>query len=256
MNEQDVEVSLKVIVVGNGCVGKTSLATLFAKGAMTENYKKTIGTDFMEKTIQLKGEHIKLMIWDTAGQEMFATITKNYYKGAGAVVYAFSTTDRESFLEIERWKRKVEDECGSNIVSVLVQNKIDLIDQSQITVQEVEDLARRLGIRLYRTSVKQNILVNDVFEYLAMQYLHRGAPKGAEAVPDIGSFNSSSSSSSLSSTVEKSLGEFKTASNQPSSPVVDLKPVRRTNGKKSGLCYVVNTYLFLTICLIYSLITD
>jgi Ras-related protein Rab-23 len=58
----------------------------------------------MEKEITMaSGENVRLMLWDTAGQEMFANLTKNYYRGAGAVVYTFSTTDRESFSAIERW---------------------------------------------------------------------------------------------------------------------------------------------------------
>jgi GTPase SAR1 family protein len=134
--------------------------------------------------------------------------------GSGAVVYAFSTTDRESFLAVENWKRKVDEECG-DIPCVLVQNKIDMLAQAQVdpyvgramheiawlsnrgcthgcsehalmsgqSVQrglngtsiirciacllvlfiraEVEDLARKLGIKLYRTCVKDNVLIEE-----------------------------------------------------------------------------------------------
>lgn len=146
---------LKVIVVGNGQVGKTSMITRFARGVWTDAYKKTIGTDFMEKEVFVPAmnETVKLMLWDTAGQEMFSKLTRNYYRGtatyifishrnmqhltslvlccigAGAVVYVFSTIDRDSFLEIERWRAKVEEECGP-ICSVLVQNKIDMLDKA------------------------------------------------------------------------------------------------------------------------------
>ena len=65
------------------------------------------------------------MLWDTAGQEEFDAITKAYYRGAQACVVAFSTTDRSSFDAVQKWKKKVEDECGA-IPMVLVQNKIDL----------------------------------------------------------------------------------------------------------------------------------
>ena len=65
------------------------------------------------------------MLWDTAGQEEFDAITKAYYRGAQACVVAFSTTDRASFDAVQKWKKKVEDECGA-IPMVLVQNKIDL----------------------------------------------------------------------------------------------------------------------------------
>lgn len=88
---------------------------------------------------------------------------------------AFSTTDKESFEALERWKEKVsrvggcimwvwfiqvEGECGS-IVMVLVQNKIDLIDESAVSAEEVESLAKRLKLRLFRTSVKENFNIDE-----------------------------------------------------------------------------------------------
>jgi Ras-related protein Rab-23 len=154
-------------------VGKTSLLTRFARGEWTDTYKKTIGTDFMEKEIFVSstGENIKLMLWDTAGQEMFSELTRNYYKGAGAVVYMFSTVDRASFLEVERWQQKVEAECGK-IASVLVQNKIDLLDEASVKKVEVEDLASRMGVKLYRACVKSDIMVNEIFEYVAELFLN------------------------------------------------------------------------------------
>ena len=77
------------------------------------------------------GEDVRLMLWDTAGQEEFDAITKAYYRGAQACVIAFSTTDHASFEAVKKWKRKVEDECG-HVPMVLVQNKIDLLHESQV----------------------------------------------------------------------------------------------------------------------------
>ena len=77
------------------------------------------------------GEDVRLMLWDTAGQEEFDSITKAYYRGAQACVIAFSTTDRKSLLAVRRWKKKVEEECGL-IPTVLVQNKMDLLYQAEV----------------------------------------------------------------------------------------------------------------------------
>ena len=82
------------------------------------------------------GEDVRLMLWDTAGQEEFDAITKAYYRGAQACVVAFSTIDRSSFEAVKKWKTKVEDECGgsgSGLPMVLVQNKIDLMHQSAVS---------------------------------------------------------------------------------------------------------------------------
>ncbi|KAL3663014.1 hypothetical protein V7S43_011956 [Phytophthora oleae] len=184
----DFDKTLKVIVVGNGNVGKTSMTTRYAKGRYTGTYKKTIGVDFMEKTLELRdlGETINLMIWDTAGQEEFDTLTSRYYKGAGAVIYVFSTVDRASFDDLSKWKRKVEEECGQ-ICSVLVQNKIDLEDDAAMTRDEVEDMADYLNMRLYRSCVQDNINVGEVFRYLCRRFLKSGddGDETVHAVTDI-----------------------------------------------------------------------
>nr|PNR63214.1 hypothetical protein PHYPA_001639 [Physcomitrium patens] len=167
LQEEDFESEVKVVVVGNGCVGKTSMIKQFCKGQYSDEYKKTIGVDFLEKHqfVQALEEEVKLMLWDTAGQEQFHSITRSYYRGAKAAVLAFSTTDRESFNAIPLWKHKrfrlscrkstkvspvsnstlpptltglyglkyqVEEECGP-IPMVLVQNKVDLLEEAVIS---------------------------------------------------------------------------------------------------------------------------
>lgn len=154
------------VIVGNGGVGKSSMIQRYCKGIFTKDYKKTIGVDFLERQIEIDGEDVRIMLWDTAGQEEFDCITKAYYRGAQASVLVFSTTDRASFDAIKEWKRKVENECNE-IPTVIVQNKIDLIEQAVVSADEVETLAKMLNCRLIRTSVKEDINVASVFRYLA-----------------------------------------------------------------------------------------
>jgi small GTP-binding protein len=124
MDLGDLETTVKVIVVGNGGVGKSSMTARYCRGVFTSTYKKTIGVDFLEKTIEVSDlETVKLMIWDTAGQEEFDALTASYYRGTGACALVFSTVDRASFEAVEKWKRKVEEQCGP-IVMVMVQNKV------------------------------------------------------------------------------------------------------------------------------------
>ena len=96
------------------------------------------------------------------GQEEFDAITKAYYRGANACLIVFSTTDRDSFLSIEKWKSKVEFECG-HIPMAIVQNKMDLSHQTLVDRHEVENCAKRLKCKLFRTSVKDNINVENGF---------------------------------------------------------------------------------------------
>jgi Ras-related protein Rab-23 len=243
MECDDLETIVKVIVVGNGGVGKSSLTARYCKGTFTSTYKKTIGVDFLEKTLDsglTTGESVKLMIWDTAGQEEFDSITASYYRGAGACAIVFSSTDRASFEAVERWKQKVEAEFEGKTYPILclVQNKADLIDSenggsgvsggngnnAQMSAIEVESLAKRLNMRLFRTSVKLDTNVKDVFEHLATEYILRsqappmvskqseektsdtksGSISSSISISSSSNLNNSSSTSSLSSSVSSS----------------------------------------------------
>ena len=100
----------------------------FCKDLFVENYKKTIGVDFQEKSLSNKDgkSEIRLMVWDTAGQEDFNAITRSYYRGSHAAVFVFSTNDRGSLAAVRNWKKVVDEECPG-VFSVLVQNKVDLL---------------------------------------------------------------------------------------------------------------------------------
>jgi len=177
--EQDFDVTIKVIVVGNGQVGKTSMITRFAKGIFTNEYKKTLAVDFLEKKlfVSAANEEITYLLWDTAGQEEYDSITRGYYKGAGAAIIAFSSIDRASFDAVRQWHQKVKDECGE-IPMVLVQNKVDLISQAAMSATEAEDIARSLRLKLYRTCVKQNMNIQEVFEDVGAEFVNRGGESG------------------------------------------------------------------------------
>lgn len=221
--------AIKVVVVGNGAVGKSSMIQRYCKGIFTKDYKKTIGVDFLERQIEVNDEEVRLMLWDTAGQEEFDAITKSYYRGASAGVLAFSTVDRASFEAIEKWKKKVEEEVGS-IPLVLVQNKIDLVEDAVIEPEEAEALAKRLKVRFYRTSVKENLNVDDVFRYLTDKYIQKihaiDTEDNATTNAKIGIFNTTAPPNSLPS------GN----NNDSGNDTIQLRPTKqRTKGKKQPL---------------------
>ncbi|KAK9824463.1 hypothetical protein WJX72_010475 [[Myrmecia] bisecta] len=223
--EQDFEREIKVLVVGNGGVGKTSMIRRFSKGDFTHEYKKTIGVDFMEKVqyIPSLGEDVKLMLWDTAGQEEFDSITRTYYRGAGAAVLTFSTTDRASFEALSSWKDKVQAECG-DIAMVLVQNKVDLLDQAQVSSEEAEQLARRLQLKFYRACVKENLNVGEVFTYLVELHNKKAAAGGPRQAHATATIATTSSVKAMHTAPGDDAAE---------SPAINLKPAKqRTGGKK------------------------
>ncbi len=160
---------LKLIVVGDGGVGKTAISVRFAEGVFQDDYKMTIGVDFSIKTINvpINGEirRVKLQIWDTGGQEQFSYIRPLYYKGAVGGVVVFDLTDRKSFENLDRWFTEVADNCLS-IPLVLVGNKADLFDR-KIDPVEVETITKKLNIDYLESSARSGQSINSIFETLS-----------------------------------------------------------------------------------------
>jgi len=169
----DEAIALKIVVVGNGGVGKSSMIQRFATGVFTKDYKKTIGVDFLEKSLKLAGLEVRLMLWDTAGQEEFHSITRAYYRGAQGCVIVYSCSDNDSFKTVEDWKQRVQNECGE-IPMVLVHNKNDLDEREQrVKRAEGEAKAAKLKIPFQATSVLRDQGVNEVFKRLSRANLEQ-----------------------------------------------------------------------------------
>ena len=90
----------KIIIIGDSGVGKSSLMIRFTKGEFLENYMMTIGISHSWKVVEIDNMKIKLNIWDTAGQEKYKTITRNYYKNTNGAVISFSINSRDSFSSV------------------------------------------------------------------------------------------------------------------------------------------------------------
>ena len=166
---EDMNASLKIIVVGNGQVGKTTLTIKYVKNIYTTEYKKTLGVDFLNTQRYIKSidKEVDFYIWDTAGQDYYNSITRRYYKGADAALIVFAINDKDSFDNIISWYDKIYQECD-NIPIILVMSKIDLKHEAVVSDIEAENLAKKLNIDFMKVSSKDNIMVNEVFEKLAI----------------------------------------------------------------------------------------
>ena len=104
----------KIILVGNGNVGKSSVLRSVTGWPFIDNYDTTIGMDFGVFLIKIDDKVIKLQIWDTAGQETFRTITKVSYRGAKCVILWYDITNRESFDSLDSWYREIQNNIAED----------------------------------------------------------------------------------------------------------------------------------------------
>jgi len=132
--------TLKIILLGDSGVGKTSLMNRYSTGKFTGQYKATIGADFLSKeiavTLPRTGERkaCVLQIWDTAGQERFQSLGVGFYRGADAVILVYDTTDPDSLEHLDHWRADFLDQVGggmSNLAQsfpfVVLGNKVDKV---------------------------------------------------------------------------------------------------------------------------------
>ncbi|NHJ85720.1 MAG: GTP-binding protein [Asgard group archaeon] len=162
----------KVIIVGAGKVGKTSLTIRFAEDRFRESYLPTLGVDFLTKNVTLNEEHIKLQLWDTGGQEFVISLLPFYYSGAAGGVLVFDITNRNSFNSLDYWLKQIRQNAG-DIPVMLAGNKIDISDQRKISSEEAQEFAKTRNLLYLETSAKTGVSVPDLFENLVKEIMFR-----------------------------------------------------------------------------------
>lgn len=156
----------KIVVIGDSCVGKTTLTNQFTSGKKgPEEHVSTICVDFGIKIVNV-GAPVKLQIWDTAGQECFRSITSNYYQNSTGFVAVYDVTRRESFYHVQEWIDQVKKACQENVVGILIGNKTDKKNRS-VTHEEGKKLAFRNNMMFIETNFNNQSMVEEPFVMLA-----------------------------------------------------------------------------------------
>ena len=161
------ETVYKVLLLGDTTVGKTCFLMKYTDKTFQDIHMATIGLDYRLKTMKLKsGKDIKLQIWDTAGQDRFRAITKNYYKGPYGIILIYDVTNLQTFENVKNWVSQIREEAANNVVIYIAANKIDMEAERKVSRQEGESLAQELGFPFMETSAKSGININETFEDL------------------------------------------------------------------------------------------
>ncbi|XP_022197227.1 ras-related protein Rab-18-B isoform X4 [Nilaparvata lugens] len=169
--DDSVLTTLKILIIGESGVGKSSLLMRFVDNEFNADQAITIGVDFKCKKIALNGNTIKLAIWDTAGQERFRTLTPSYYRDAQGAILVYDVTKKETFTKLETWLNELETySTKSNIVKMVVGNKIDM-DNREVSRDDGMKFARRHATLFIESSAKTTDGVQCAFEELVQKII-------------------------------------------------------------------------------------
>jgi Ras-related protein Rab-35 len=169
----------KLVIIGNSHVGKTSLMLRYAENVFKAKHISTIGVDFKIVKVKVDDIFVKLQIWDTAGQDRFRTMSSTYYRGADGAIIVYDVTSLESFNNVGRWLEDMN-MYNRNVYKIIVGNKNDntssetlSTDTKVVSTQEAQKLAKRLDLKLFETSAKEDSNVREMFEDMAYELLKR-----------------------------------------------------------------------------------
>lgn len=190
MKDNENNEVLKIVLIGEASVGKTSIIYQFIDKIFQEDLQSTIGGTFNSKSIKCNNNKtLNLEIWDTAGQERYRCVTKMFYKEADVAILVYDITSKSSFEELKNyWVEQVLEASPKNIMLVIVANKSDLIDNEQVDEEEARNYAKKVKADFFVISAKENNSVNELFKSIAKKYSGTNSVEVIEENDDIMSF--------------------------------------------------------------------
>ena len=154
----------KILLLGDSSVGKTCFLMRYIDNTFQEIHMSTIGLDYKIKNVELEdGKTAKFQIWDTAGQDRFRAITKNYYKGAHGIILLYDVTNQKTFDNVKNWIYQIKDEVTDKVCIILVGNKIDKEEKRVVSTEQGEKMAQGLGLMFFECSAKTGVNIDLAF---------------------------------------------------------------------------------------------
>jgi len=179
MSSSRKKVLLKVIILGESGVGKTSLMNQYVNKKFSNQYKATIGADFLTKEVQVDDRTVTMQIWDTAGQERFQSLGVAFYRGADCCVLVFDVNNAKSFETLESWRDEFLIQASprnpENFPFVVIGNKIDMEESKRMITQKraMAWCQSKGNIPYFETSAKEATNVEQAFQTIAKNALQQ-----------------------------------------------------------------------------------
>ena len=173
MEEQDAQ-PVKVVLLGESGVGKTSIITQFISKKFNQRCPTSVSAQFISKIIKFPeySKNLKFDIWDTVGQEKYRSLTKIFYKDADIIIFVYDITTEFSFKAIkDYWYKETKEHTDIEPILALAANKIDLYKDEQITNSDGKEYADEINAIFQNTSALSNTGIDNLFENLGRKFI-------------------------------------------------------------------------------------
>jgi len=189
MSASRKKVLLKVIILGDSGVGKTSLMNQYVNKKFSNAYKATIGADFLTKEVMVDDRLVTMQIWDTAGQERFQSLGVAFYRGSDCCVLVYDVNVAQTFEHLDSWREEFLIQAAprdpEKFPFVVLGNKIDLEHQRVVSQKRAMAWCQAKGnIPYFETSAKEAIHVDQAFQTVAKLALQQEQEEGEIFVPE------------------------------------------------------------------------
>ena len=161
---------VKITLLGEKNVGKTSLVYRYIENKFRESYKATLGVNLLKKDMDVDCNSVSAQVWDLGGQESFRSLRKLYLEGSNGALVMFDLTERKTFDKLNEWIESFRESRGEQPI-VLIGNKSDLENQRKVTDKEASNFAKDNNIELILTSAKTGQNVEEAFIKLTRRIL-------------------------------------------------------------------------------------
>eukprot|EP01119_Soliformovum_irregulare_P006668 TRINITY_DN188_c0_g1_i1.p1 TRINITY_DN188_c0_g1~~TRINITY_DN188_c0_g1_i1.p1 ORF type:complete len:206 (-),score=41.37 TRINITY_DN188_c0_g1_i1:62-679(-) len=167
------KVLLKVVILGNAGVGKTSVMNQYVNRKFSAAYKATIGADFLTREVMVDGKLVTMQIWDTAGQDRFQSLGVAFYRGSDACILVYDVNNGASFEALQTWKDEfllqARPSHPEEIPFVVLGNKIDMPENRMVSQRRAQTWCQSFNAPHYETSAKDGINIEQAFATMAQR---------------------------------------------------------------------------------------
>ena len=166
MSSDGKEINIKIILIGDSSVGKTTLLYRYIDNEIPDDIGQTLTLDNKVKTIDIKGLKTKIQIWDTAGQEKFNSLTKQLFRNTDGIIILFDLTNKKTFHSIKNWIEDVKNNSDHKIKKLILGNKCDKKDSIKVTNDDINNLLQKKKLKYMEVSALDGTNVEKAFDLL------------------------------------------------------------------------------------------